>query len=591
ELFHDPGGVAYAMIPVGGHRETWHLRSRAFKEWLARRHHERHGKAPNAQALVDATNVLAGKAIFDGPEHAVHLRLAEHGGKVYLDLGNDRWEAVEVDAAGWRVVAEPPVRFRRTRGMLPLPAPAPGGSLDGLRRFLNLPTGDDAMWVLVVAWLVGAFRPRGPYPILVAHGEQGAAKSTLQRVLRALIDPNKAALRSLPRDERDLMIAATNGWCLAFDNLSHIQDWLSDALCRIATGGGYATRELYSDQDETILDVQRPIALNGIEEVATRNDLLDRSIVLYLPNIAKDRRVPERRFWRDFEAARAGVLGAVLDAVASALKNESTVALAEHPRLADFAEWVVAAEPALPWTRGAFLEAYAGNQADANDLTLEGSPVAQAVRDLVVGRTEPWLGTATDLLKALEAVVDEQVKKQKAWPASARTLANALRRLAPNLRASGVDVAFEKRGRQRTRTIRIERLRDPASAPSVPSASASNRGKPADDGGASAGGADEGLGSADDGGPAGWGQDALFPGGNGARADDADAADDGTPDPPSEGVGGEESQRGRECVECGGVLPGGWGDLYCARHGGEARVEDREDSGDGPTSEWEEMVF
>ena len=150
-------------------------------------------------------------------------------------------------------------------------------------------------------------------------GEQGSAKSTLQRVLRALIDPNKAPIRSLPRDERDLMIAATNGWCLAFDNLSHLQDWQSDALCRISTGGGFAARELYTDQDETILDVQRPVMLNGIEEVVTRNDLLDRSIIVYLPSIPPERRQPEKRFWREFEQARPAILGAILDAVSTAL--------------------------------------------------------------------------------------------------------------------------------------------------------------------------------------------------------------------------------------------------------------------------------
>ena len=97
ELFHDPGGIAYATIPIGDHRETWPLHSKGFRQWMARRYHEQHGKTPNAQALVDATNVLAGKAIFDGPEYRVHLRLAEHEGVIYLDLCNERWEAIAID--------------------------------------------------------------------------------------------------------------------------------------------------------------------------------------------------------------------------------------------------------------------------------------------------------------------------------------------------------------------------------------------------------------------------------------------------------------------------------------------------------------
>ena len=203
ELFHDPGGNAFATIPIGDHRETWPLHSKGFRQWMARRYHEKQGKTPNAQALVDATNVLAGKALFDSPEVTVHLRMAEQDGVIYLDLCNERWEVVVVDRDGWRsaqVLVK--VKFRRTKGMLPLPIPVAGGDLRGLRGFINVPgadAGDAPTWVLVVAWLIAAFRPRGPYPVLVTIGGQGRAKSTLQRMLRALLDPNKAAIRTLPR--------------------------------------------------------------------------------------------------------------------------------------------------------------------------------------------------------------------------------------------------------------------------------------------------------------------------------------------------------------------------------------------------------
>jgi hypothetical protein len=476
ELFHDAGRGAFATIPIGDHRETWPLHSKGFRMWMARRYHEKHGKTPNTQALTDATAVLAGRAVFDGPEYRVHLRLAEHEGIIYLDLCNERWEAVAISARGWEIVANPPIKFRRTRGMLPLPMPVAGGSLCALRRFVNLPSGDagdagdDAPWLLVVAWLIAAFRPRGPYPVLVVLGEQGSAKSTLIRVLRALIDPNKAPIRSLPRDERDLMIAATNGWCLAFDNLSHLQDYLSDALCRVSTGGGFSVRELYSDQDETILDVQRPVALNGIEEVVTRNDLLDRSVILYLPSIPRERRQPEKRFWADFERERPRLLGAVLEATSTALSNEATVVLDGHPRMADFAEWVVAAEPALPWRSGAFLRAYTANQIDANDLTLEASPPAQALLTLVSKRPGPWMGTATELLHDLEEITDEKTRKQKSWPGSAGTLSNVLRRLAVNLRAVGVDVTFGKAGRRRIVRVEQTDISASRSSPSSPGA-------------------------------------------------------------------------------------------------------------------------
>ncbi len=464
ELFHDPNGEAYATIEVGAHQETHALRSKAFRLWLARRYFEEQDKTPSAQALIDATNVLAGRAVFEGPEHPVHVRLAEQRGVIYLDIGDPTWQAIAIDACGWRLMANPPVKFRRPRGMLPLPCPTHGGALSQLRNFLNVES--DVDWALLVAWLVGAFRPAGPYPVLALHGEQGSAKSTTSRVLRSLIDPNAAAIRTMPRDERDLMIAATNGWCLAFDNVSSLPAWLSDALCRLATGGGFATRELYADIDETILDAQRPMLLNGITEIATRGDLLDRAIILYLPSIRESRRRTERTFWRAFEEAQPAILGGVLDAISMALRHEATTRLDGYPRMADFARWVVAAEPALPWPVGTFLGAYAANRRAANDLTLEASPVPQALRSFMATRTT-WSGTASELLKALDHVIDDQTRRQKAWPSDARALSNALRRLTPNLRLAGLAIQFRREGKQRTRTVVLAKVSDPASAASA----------------------------------------------------------------------------------------------------------------------------
>lgn len=472
ELFHDPSGDAFATLPVGDHRETHPLRSKAFRQWLARRFHEQTGKTPNAQALIDATNVLAGKALFDGPEHAVYTRIAERDGVIYLDLCDERWRVIDIDATGWRVLEEAPVRFRRTRGMLPLPIPLAGGDLGRLRVFVNVENDGD--WFLLAAWLIGAFRPHGPYPVLVLHGEQGSAKSSTSRALRSLVDPNAAPIRAAPRDERDLMLSARNGWCLAFDNLSHLSVSLSDGLCRLSTGGGFATRELYTDLDETILDAQRPIILNGIEEIATRGDLLDRAIILYLPSIPADKRQPEASLWATYETARPALLGALLDAVSMALRNESTTRLERFPRMADFARWIVAAEPALPWPSGTFLNAYAANREAANDLTLDASLVSQALRDFARDLNGTWSGTASELLKMLTEQVDDATTRQKGWPANGRSLSNALRRLAPNLRAAGVAITFDiRQAGTGKRTLTIEWVAGFASrAPHVSTAAA-----------------------------------------------------------------------------------------------------------------------
>jgi hypothetical protein len=105
-----------------------------------------------------------------------------------------------------------------------------------------------------LAWVLAVLRNRGPYPALSLAGEQGSAKSTFSAILRALLDPNTAPLRALPREDRDLFIAASNVHVLAFDNVAGLPAWISGTLCRLATGGGFAVRRLYTDQDETLFD-------------------------------------------------------------------------------------------------------------------------------------------------------------------------------------------------------------------------------------------------------------------------------------------------------------------------------------------------
>ena len=272
----------------------------------------------------------------------MYVRVAEFEGAIYLDLANSSWQAVEITADGWRVVEEPPVRFRRSKATMPLPVPEAGGEIDELRRFVN---ATDEGWSLYCSWLVAALRPTGPYPVLDLVGEQGSAKSTTARIARMVTDPNKALLHSPPSDERNLMIAAANSRVLAFDNLSHIPQWLSDALCRLATGGGFAHRALYTDAEELVLEAQRPVILTAIGENFRRSDLLDRELMINLPTISEEARVPEKRFWEEFEAARPRILGALLDGVVEALRMEQTIELDTHPRMADFAVWARAAAP------------------------------------------------------------------------------------------------------------------------------------------------------------------------------------------------------------------------------------------------------
>jgi hypothetical protein len=284
ELFHDRDDVGYARFGVNGHKENWPIRSKGFKRWLTRAFYESTQSAPSSEAMQGALGVLEARAQFDAPEHDVRVRVAGHDGCIYIDLADADWHAVEVDEDGWRIVDDPPVYFRRSAGMKPLPAPVHGGLLkDDLRPLLNIKT--DHEFVLLVAWLLAALRPRGPYPVLAINGEQGSAKTQMAGFMRATVDPNSVPLRALPKNEHVVYIAARNSHVPAYDNASGLADWLSDTCCRLATGGGFSTRQLYTDDDEVLFASTRPIILNGIDDIVERPDLADRSIVLSLKAI------------------------------------------------------------------------------------------------------------------------------------------------------------------------------------------------------------------------------------------------------------------------------------------------------------------
>jgi hypothetical protein len=468
DLFHSANGDAHALIPQGTHRECWPVRSTAFRRWLQRLYFEQAGSAPGGQAMQDALGVLEGFALFRGEEHEVHVRLAGHGDGIYLDLADEYWQAVEITAEGWEVVADPPVRFRRPRGMLPLAYPEAGGKLKQLRRFVNV---DDADWPLYVGWLVGTLRSRGPYAILLVHGEQGSAKSTLVRVSRALVDPNEAPVRREPKNGHDLIVAARNGLLVCFDNVSTLPLELSDDLARLATGSGFGARQLYTDLEEVIVHVARPIALNGIEEVATKGDVLDRSIVLMLPSIESYE--DEDSFWADFQQQHPEILGALLDATSLALANLDSTPV-PNIRMADFARWVSAAEPALGFEDGlTFSHAYVMNRAGAVAVTLESSPLTTPVTLIAnIG----FEGTATELLDRLSGLVSEEIRKQREWPKRPHTLSGRLRRLAPALRRVGIDIQFDRVGASGSRTIHIKRLEQEGKQASEASESVSDAG-------------------------------------------------------------------------------------------------------------------
>jgi hypothetical protein len=457
--FRSAEGRFHARVLSGEREDVLELRSSPFREWLIGEYLNEHRELPSQRSLARVLQALEAVARFEPDASAVFVRVGsdphdpESAG--YLDLADSSGRAVRLSAAGWSVVERSGVHFRRPHGMLPLPVPNGDGSIDLLRPFVNLRDSD---FRLLIGWMAAALRPAGPYPVLFIHGEQGSAKSTLARVIRKLIDPRAAALLAEPRGTRDLLVTAVNGWLLAYDNVSALPGWLSDSLCRLATGGGVATRALFTNDEQNVMHAQRPVIMNGITEFATKGDLADRGVFLHQPPIAPDRRREEAELWEAFQEVRPKILGGLLDAMVGALRELPSVRLAELPRMADFARFGEALGRGLGWPAGTFLGSYLENRRDASIATLDDSVFGSFLLDRLKfwQHCEKRTDSPGEWLRIFNEYSQLKATKSARWPKTASMLGNELRRLAPTLREHGVVVTFGKSRNSRLITIARE---------------------------------------------------------------------------------------------------------------------------------------
>lgn len=466
ELFKAPDGTLWARFETNGHFEAWQIRAKGsgFRRWLVNRFYIETESAPSATAVQAAVEVLEAEAQFGGARKTreVFTRVGEYCGGIYLDLGDDEWRAVKISTDGWEVVTNLPVCFRRASGMLPLPEPARGGTLRILDDFLNL--GDEQDRQLILSWLIYTLNPSGPFPLLGFISEQGSGKSTTAKLLRQVIDPNQAPIRALPKSLEDLAVAAQHSWILNFDNLSYIPDSFSDALCRMATGGGFATRTLYTNDQETVFYAKRPAILNGISEFASRPDLLERTLIINLPAIPAEKRQPENVIIEMFEKARPAILGAVLDAVVLTLRNLSNVKITECPRMADFGQWAAAGAAAIGAEPGEVVSLILEKQNEALLSELD-APIPQAIFELLEARAGQVEMLLSELLLKLDEIVGPDAAKKKGWPTNPRGLQSALTRLTPVLRVAGVKVESLKKTRRGRKVLISKCTGGPSHAP------------------------------------------------------------------------------------------------------------------------------
>ncbi len=427
ELFHDDNQISYCRDGVTG--EVFAIQGREFRDRLQAMFYQANRQSVRDTALREALGTLNGLARFQGMRATVNLRTAvSPDGYYYLDLAIPGGsQAVRWGPGCWEIVGSPVPMFYRTESMQPLPQPVSGHSVESLWRLVNIP--EDAR-LLVLTWLIDSLRPDTPYPVLELIGEQGTAKSATQNILRDLLDPNLCNLRGSPRSVDDIYVAAKIGALLSYENVSHLSPSMQDALCVVATGGGYGKRRLYSDYDESVVTAKRPIVLNGISASITAQDLVDRAINIELPLIVERREI--HAISREFAEARPLLLGAILDIAAKALEILPQMQLPpeRRPRLLEFAYLGMAVAQTVGEPPETFMQQFCAIRRDSVRRTIDADPVASAIHDLVSDRPDGFVGSAKDCLRLLE----QYRPAGGDWPRSPKGLGDAMRRAAPALR-------------------------------------------------------------------------------------------------------------------------------------------------------------
>lgn len=455
-LFHDTAKDPYAAIMIDGHREVWNIDNTDFNTWLNSLYYSAEKKPAKKDSLSQAKEVLKARAVFENTK-AIPLdtRVAELDNAFWYNLSNNDWQAIKITADGWEIEDNPPILFKRFRHQNGQCLPSKDGDIRRILKYINLQENH----TLFLCWLACCFVPNIPHAMPIFFGEKGAAKTTACTLLKKLIDPSALETLTIQRSSRAMAVNLQQHWFLPFDNISHISEEVSDTLCRAITGGGIQQRKLFTNAEDYIFTFQKCLALNGINNVANRPDLLDRAILIELCRIKESDRQELSKLIADFEKDVPYILGGIFDTLSKAMSIYPKVNLDKLPRMADFARWGYAVGEALGNLGNKFLEEYNTNQGKRNIEILNTDTVATLVVAFMKDKTE-WSGLISELYNQLAEMAAQYGinNKGKAFPSVPNVLSRRLNGLRSNLQEAGISFKTVSKMQGREITLTNEKI-------------------------------------------------------------------------------------------------------------------------------------
>ena len=435
-LFHDTANEPYIAVNIDGHKEIWSIDSYGLNIWLNSLYYKAVHKPAKKENITQVLSILSAKALFENKEPIpLYNRVANKDDTFWYDLTNNDYQSIKITSDNWSLENDTPILFYRYRHQKAQVIPNANGDVNKIFDYINIKNNR----TLFLCWLITCFVPDIPHAMPIFYGEQGAAKSTTCRLLKSLIDPSELETLTLTKDERSLVVNLQTHWFLPFDNVSHISEETSDTLCRAITGGGMQQRKLFTNSEDYIFKFKRCIALNGINNVATRSDLLDRAILLELSRISEDERKELIEIEKNFEKDLPYILGGIFNVLSKAKRIRPTVKLDKLPRMADFARWGFAIGEALGGLGDIFIEEYLININKHDIEIINSNVVATLIVNFMEDKPE-WEGLVSKLYNKLTALAPSWGinPKDKSFPSQPNVLSRRLNGLKSNLHSVGI---------------------------------------------------------------------------------------------------------------------------------------------------------
>ena len=465
-FFKDQHGTAFALVaPTKAHREIIALESTKFKRYLHKLFYDNNNKkVANIESINNAIHILQANIEYSDTTIPLHLRVAwkKEGNTIYYDLTDEKWRYVEITKDGWEIREDnSSILFARYNQVAQV-LPNRNYEQDILDKFIGLTNvKDENDKLLLKVYIISLFIPDIAHAMLIVHGEKGGAKTLLKHLIKQLVDPSRPTLLTIHTSRDEFVQQLSHNYVAYYDNLRTVPKWLPDEACKAVTGIGQTKRKLYTNDEDIVYEYKRCLGFSGINICMTEPDALDRSLLIELTRIPRNKVKLESQILSEFEQLKPGILGYILDVLVKALQVRPNLQLNDLPRMADFALWGEAISQAMGKDSLEFLKAYYENIGRQNIEAIEANPLGQAITKFFEElENKAWEGSPGILLARLNKVAETNNidTTQKIWPKATNSLTKRIKQIQSNLlEGIGIKITISRDNKKNTSTVRIEK--------------------------------------------------------------------------------------------------------------------------------------